>query len=122
MFLRGLIIMNIIAKFGMFFIFSRKADNIQSDSNSQNSDENNLLCRFVTDGFGNKIGESIAIDDDIIIIKSGKNFLGIPFKHILEEETTLLVRGPIDNERAMEMGKNWLDKTLLSNDDPEGKD
>ena len=112
--------MSIIVKLVMFFIFLRKTDTYLSDPN-QNSDRNNLLCRFVTDGFGNKLGESIAIDNDIMIIKSGKDFLGIPFKHILDEEKSLIVRGPIDNERAKEMGKNWLDKTLRSNDIQERK-
>jgi hypothetical protein len=113
--------MILIAKIGMFFIFSKKGDDHSSEFNPQDSDGNNLLCRFVTDGFGNKIGESIAIDNDIMIIKSGKDFLGIPFKHIFEEEKTLLVKGPIDNEKAKEMGMNWLDKTLRSNGDKEGK-
>ena len=113
--------MSLIAKFGMVFIFSKKSDDHSSEFNPQDSDGNNLLCRFVTDGFGNKLGESIAIDNDIMIIKSGKDFLGIPFKHILDEEKSLIVRGPIDNERAKEMGKNWLDKTLRSNDIQERK-
>jgi hypothetical protein len=113
--------MGIIAKVGMFFIFSRKNVTLPPDSDSKDSDENSLLCRFVTDGFGNKMGESIALDNDILIIKSGKDFLGIPFKHIFEEEKTLIVRGPIDNERAKEMGKDWVDKTLRSNINQEGK-
>ena len=113
--------MSLIAKFGMVFIFSKKGDDHSYESNPQDSDGNNLLCRFVTDGFGNKIGESIAIDNDIMIIKSGKDFLGIPFKHVFEEEKTLLVKGPIDNEKAKEMGMNWLDKTLRSNGYKEGK-
>ncbi|MBN2602531.1 MAG: hypothetical protein JXA91_00160 [Candidatus Thermoplasmatota archaeon] len=114
--------MSKILNLGMFFIFLRKTDTNPPDPKSQDLDENNLLCRFVKDGFGNKLGESIAIDNDIMIIKSGKDFLGIPFKHILEEEKTLLVRGPIDNEKAKEMGKNWLDKTLRSNSVQEDKD
>lgn len=66
-----------------------------------------LLCRFVLDGVGKKIGESVAIDEDLIIIKSGRKYLGVPLKHIEEEEKTLLVKGLVDRDKAEEMGEKW---------------
>ena len=44
--------------------------------------KHNLLCRFVLDGLGKTVGESVAVDDDILIIKSKNRYLGIPLKHI----------------------------------------
>jgi hypothetical protein len=56
---------------------------------------------------GNKLGESVAIKEDILIIKTEKDYLGIPIKHIKEEEKTLLVKGLIDKDKAKAMGEIW---------------
>jgi len=71
--------------------------------------ENNLLCRFVLDGLGVKLGESIALNNDIIIIKNGKKYLGIPLKHVEEDGTKLIVKGLVDKKKALEMGEKWRD-------------
>jgi len=66
-----------------------------------------LLCRFVLDGSGRKIGESVAIAGDLMIVKSGSKYLGVPMKHVEEEEKTLLVKGLVDHDKAEEMGEEW---------------
>jgi len=66
-----------------------------------------LLCRFVVDIKGNKIGESVAVNDDIIIVKAGSRYLGVPLKHVEEEEKTLLVKGLVDFDKAEEIGERW---------------
>lgn len=68
------------------------------------------ICRFVVDGVGRNIGESITIDEDILIVKRGEKFLGIPMKHIEDKGNALLVKGLIDLEKAEEMGEKWLRK------------
>ncbi len=65
-----------------------------------------LLCRFVLDGSGRKIGESVAIAGDLMIVKSGSKYLGVPMKHVEEEEKTLLVKGLVDHDKAEEMGSS----------------
>jgi len=65
------------------------------------------LCRFVLDGTGNKLGESIALENDVIIIKSGNKYLGVPLKHVEETGKTLTVKGLIDFTKAEEMGEHW---------------
>lgn len=75
---------------------------------SRNTD--NLLCKFVTDGSGNKIGESVAIDKDILIIKMGKEFIGVPLKHVEDLGNYLKVRGLLSIDKAREMGKRWEEK------------
>ena len=79
------------------------------------SKEDNLLCRFVLDGLGVKLGESIALSGDIIIIKSKNNFLGIPLKHVNEKEDNLIVRGLIDKKKAIELGEEWRKTSLDKN-------
>ena len=81
-------------------ISRRKKDNILED----------LLCRFVVDGAGRNIGESITIKEDILIVKKGEKFLGIPIKHIENQGKTLLVKGLIDIDKAEELGEKWRKK------------
>lgn len=91
----------------MLFFFSKdrrkKREKIEEEENYKNS----MICRFVLDGIGRKIGESVAIDKDIIIIKSGNKYLGVPLKHIEEDGKTLLVKGLVDQFNAEKMGEKW---------------
>ena len=89
---------------GLFFFAPKKSKKVEDESDQ---DHNNLLCRFVTDGTGRKIGESVSLDDDIIIIKSKGRFLGVPLKHVEENGKTILVKGLVDFDKAHEMGEKW---------------
>jgi hypothetical protein len=71
------------------------------------SGETALLCKFVLDGTGKKIGESISVDHDVLIIKSGSQFLGVPLKHVEQGEKTLMVKGLLDVTKAYELGAKW---------------
>jgi len=101
------------------FIFRRK-NNKQNENTGD--DHNNLLCRFVLDGAGRKIGESIAIDEDILIIKSGTKYLGVPLKHIKEEKKTLLVKGLVEQDKAEIMGEKWRRESFQEIDYSKGND
>ena len=92
-------------RLGIMFFFNRKKSDITE--NEEGHEYDNLLCRFVTDGTGRKIGESVSVDDDILIIKSGSKFLGVPLKHIEEKGKTILVKGLVDYDKAYEMGEEW---------------
>jgi len=100
---------------GGIFFFNRKK-NITLEENSDETSEN-LLCKFVNDGSGRNIGESVSIDDDVLIVKSKKGFLGIPIKHIEDNGNFLLVKGLVDLDKAFEMGKRWRDSSFKCNDD-----
>ena len=105
----------------MIFIFSKskkKKEEIEEIENFKNS----LTCRFVLDGTGRKIGESVAIDEDILIIKSGKKYLGVPLKHIDIEEKTLLVKGLVEQDKAEIMGEKWRRESFSEVDDGKKKD
>ena len=94
---------------GVFFFSKRKQ---KSSDNDEDPYKNRLTCRFVLDGAGRKIGESVAVDDDVLIIKSGKTYLGVPLKHIGEEGKTLLVKGLVDRDKAQELGEKWRMESL----------
>ena len=111
--------MRIVRNIGKIFYFSKRKDSVNGKKEDMDSSENELLCRFVIDNNGKKIGESIAIIDDIIIIKSRDIYLGIPIKHIDEEKKVLTIKGLIDKacsemadhlgdkDKAIELGEKW---------------
>jgi hypothetical protein len=106
---------------GIFFFNRKKSKKIENESDREH---NNLLCRFVTDGTGRKIGESVSLYEDIIIIKSGHKFLGVPLKHIEEAGKTILVKGLVDFDKAYELGEKWRKESLCEinqKDESEGK-
>ena len=73
------------------------------------------------DGAGRKVGESVAVDEDILIIKSGSKYLGVPLKHIEEEKKTLLVKGLVDKDKAEIMGEKWRRESFSEIDHGEGE-
>ena len=95
---------------GGIFFFSRKKRKVEESE--EPSQESELLCRFVLDGAGRNIGESVAVDNDILIIKSGSKYLGVPLKHIEEEGKTILVKGLVDQDKAELMGERWRQESF----------
>ena len=117
-----LFIILVLESIGGLFFFSRKKRKKNDEAEEEeDSYRNSLLCRFVLDGLGRKIGESVAIDEDIVIIKSGNKYLGVPLKHIEEEEKTLLVKGLVDQDKAEEMGEKWRRESFREIGQTEGK-
>lgn len=94
------------------FFFKRNKHIKKAEIEEAESYKNGLMCRFVLDGFGKKLGESVAIDEDIVIIKSGAKYIGVPLKHVEEEGKTLLVKGLIDDFNAEKMGEKWRQENL----------
>ena len=92
---------------GTVFIFLRNKRKKDIELEKIESYKNDLLCRFVLDGVGRKIGESVAIDNDILIVKSGTKYLGVPLTHIEDAGKTLLVKGLVEQDKAEIMGEKW---------------
>ena len=93
-----------------FFFKGRRRKNKEAEEEENYTDS--LLCRFVVDGFGKKIGESVAVDDDVLIIKDGKKYLGVPLKHVEEKDKFLLVKGLVEREKAELMGEKWKEESF----------
>jgi hypothetical protein len=112
----------IFESLGGIFFFSRRNNRTVDEETEE--DRDNLLCKFVKDGSGRKIGESVSVDEDILIIKSKERFLGVPLKHIEDEGKTLLVKGLVDLDKAYEMGERWRNNsfhTVEEREDVEGE-
>ena len=106
---------------GGIFIFSKKNRRKKEEIEEEESIKEKLLCRFVLDGIGRKVGESVAIDEDIIIIKSKNKYLGVPLKHIEEDGKTLLVKGLVDHDKAEIMGEKWRRESFQKIDHEQGE-
>jgi hypothetical protein len=92
---------------GFVYFFSKNNKKKTEELEKEEEYKNSLLCRFVLDGIGKTIGESVAVDEDILIIKSKNKYLGVPLKHIEEDGKTLLVKGLVDHFNAEKMGEKW---------------
>lgn len=108
----GILSINIFAVIGSIFFFSRNKNKKKNDLEEKDNYKKNLSCLFVLDGAGRKVGESVAVDDDVLIIKSGKKYLGVPIKHIKEEGKTLLVKGLVEQDKAEIIGEKWRQKSF----------
>jgi len=106
---------------GGIFIFSKRHRKRIEEIEEEESIKEKLLCRFVLDGIGRKVGESVAIDEDIIIIKSKNKYLGVPLKHIEEQGKTLLVKGLVDHDKAEIMGEKWRKESFQKIDHEQGE-
>ncbi len=58
------------------------------------------------------MGESISIDEDILIIKKGEKYLGVPLKHIDDSGEAIKIKGIIEWDKMEEMGEEWKKKSL----------
>jgi hypothetical protein len=105
---------NMILWHSLLFLFKKSDLDSEYESNEAETD---LLCRFVHDGAGRDVGESIAIQNDLLIVKDGVSFLGIPLKHIEEDGSKLLVKGLVDTTKAKELGELWRQSSLEKTDE-----
>lgn len=69
--------------------------------------KNELICKFVFDGLGHPIGESISIEQDLMIVKTDDSFLGIPLKHVESDGKKVVVKGLVDTKNAKRLGERW---------------
>jgi hypothetical protein len=103
-------------KIGFVFFPTKNKKNGIDETKEINELTDSLICKFVFDGANRKIGESLAVDNDILIIKSGKKYLGVPIKHIEVKEKILLVKGLIELDKAEIMGEKWIKTSFRGND------
>jgi hypothetical protein len=120
---KSIILLLIPEYIGRILFFNKKKETIDMKKNIENIDSS-IICKFVIDGTGKKIGESVSIDHDVLIIKSGSQFLGVPLKHVEPAEKNIMVKGLIDFTKAYELGEKWRKESyheMNKNDSPEEK-
>lgn len=66
-----------------------------------------LLSRFVADKNGNRIGESISVHKDLLIIKKEGDYYAIPLKHVDVKDGEIHVKGVVQWKIAKKMAEEW---------------
>ena len=66
-----------------------------------------LLSRFVVDKDGKRVGESISVYNDLLIIKRNEGYYAVPLIHVERDNDELRVRGIVQWERAKELAEGW---------------
>ena len=68
-----------------------------------------LICKFVIKD-GKKIGESIDVYENNLIVKIGSDFIGIPIDCIIEVDKENIKVKDFDTMLAKEVGKKWIEE------------
>jgi hypothetical protein len=95
----------VTAKYHGVYFFSKKKES--TGKKKPVDADQSMMCKFVVDGTGKRIGESVSMTEDVLIIKAGARFLGVPLKHVEAGEKALVVRGLIDFSKAYALGEEW---------------
>ena len=66
-----------------------------------------LLSRFVVDKDGKRLGESISVYNDLLIIKKEGKFYAIPLKHIATKGEHLAIKGIVQWDIAEKLAQEW---------------
>ncbi|KAA0012411.1 MAG: hypothetical protein FE041_03420 [Thermoplasmata archaeon] len=65
------------------------------------------VARFVVDAEGRRIGESISVFEDLLIIKKGEKYYAIPFKHVEMRGEEIHLKGVVQWDKAEELARRW---------------
>lgn len=68
-----------------------------------------MICKYVYRG-REKIGESIDVFEDNLIVKIGGEFIGIPLENVEKIEKDFILVKDFDSDFAKEIGKRWMEE------------
>ena len=68
-----------------------------------------LICMYVFRG-EEEFGESIDVYGDYLIVKAGSEFLAVPKNCIKSVDGDKIVVSEFDEEKAVEVGKKWVEE------------
>ncbi|MFC1786734.1 DUF5749 family beta-barrel protein [Halobacteriota archaeon] len=82
--------------------------NFFKKSKENENDSSDYMCKFVLLD-GEKIGESIALYDECLLVKHGSDIFGVPMDLIIAVSEEIVV-GKFNKKEAIKIGKKWKDK------------
>lgn len=71
-------------------------------------DKFRYISKFVVNEKGDRIGESISVFEDLIILKKENSYYAVPFKHVEIKDQEIHVKGVIQWDRAKKLASRWL--------------
>jgi len=72
-----------------------------------------LIPRFVVNKSGEKIGETIGMDGQRIILKKNSDFYSVPLSVLDEHLGELIIEKNVDWEKAKALGERWRKKSFV---------
>ena len=72
-----------------------------------------LIPRFVVNKSGEKIGETIGMDGQRIILKKNSDFYSVPLSVLDEHLGELIIKKNVDWEKAKALGERWRKKSFI---------
>lgn len=69
-----------------------------------------LLLRFVTDEQGNRLGETVAVDGDRVVLKVKDGFVAVPADKIKAAGSSLQLDYGVDWTEAKQVGEAWRER------------
>jgi len=82
--------------------------NFFKKSKEHENDSSDYMCKFVLLD-GEKIGESIALYDECLLVKQGSDIFGVPMDRIIAVSEEIVV-GKFNKKESIKIGKRWKDK------------
>lgn len=78
---------------------------------SRESPGETLLLRFVEDEKGTRIGETVAVEGETMIVKAAGGFRAIPISQLAEAGAGLKLTGTYDEDASRQAGEAWREKS-----------
>ncbi|MBU2565161.1 MAG: hypothetical protein KJ655_02770 [Candidatus Thermoplasmatota archaeon] len=72
-----------------------------------------LIPRFVINKGGERIGETIGMDGQRVILKKDSNFYSVPLSVLDERHGELIIEKEPDWEKAKILGERWRKKSFV---------
>lgn len=70
-----------------------------------------LLLRFVDDPSGRRVGETMAVDGDDLVVKDASGFLVVAAADVEENGPGLRLKTPLDETEARRKGDAWKERS-----------
>ena len=70
-------------------------------------DKFSYVSRFVVSNEGTRIGESVAIFNDLLIIKKQEDYYAIPLKHVEQKNNEIHLKGVVQWDKAKTLAQEW---------------
>lgn len=86
--------------------FKKNITNPEKESSAFKAYE--YVGKFVNQG-GAQIGESIAVENDRIIVKNSDGMMSIPLGAVITNTENIVV-GDFNREESLQLGKEWFDR------------
>lgn len=73
--------------------------------------DDSLLLKFITDENGEKLGETVAVEGDRVLLKVSDGFVSVPAAKVKHEAGALRLDFGVDWDEAKRLGEEWRSRS-----------